>query len=101
MKNKSLALGRMLFAVVFFSALLLAPSATLSISADAVGSNSSSHIAQVEKPNASATVLKAFVLAASTGFSGRVLNNGDGAINGTPINWDAQVFGAIGNSNHR
>src|SRR3990167_500923 len=114
MKNKSLALGRMLFAVVFFSALLLAPPAalatlteffrstgTLSISADAVGSNSSSHIAQVEKPNASATVLKAFVLAASTGFSGRVLNNGDVAINGTPINWDAQVSGAIANSNHR
>src|SRR3990167_3747845 len=114
MKNKSLALGRMLFAVVFFSALLLAPPAalatlteffrstgTLSISADAVGSNSSSHIAQVEKPNASATVLKAFVLAASTGFSGRVLNNGDVAINGTPINWDAQVPGAIFNSNHR
>ncbi|OGU73054.1 MAG: hypothetical protein A3H45_15770 [Ignavibacteria bacterium RIFCSPLOWO2_02_FULL_55_14] len=103
MKNKSLALGRMLFAVVFFSALLLAPPAalatlteffrstgTLSISADAAGSNSSSHIAQVEKPNASATVLKAFVMAASYCGSNTIPDNSV-SIDGNPIVWDQSI----------
>jgi hypothetical protein len=103
----------MFSALVFFAALLLTPPAAfaalteffaatgkLSLSVDGAGSNSASHIAEVDKPNASATVRAAFVLAASTGFSGRVLNNGDVTINGTPINWDAQVSGAINNSNH-
>jgi hypothetical protein len=113
-KNKLAIPAEMFFALLIFSALFLAPPAAfaglteffsatgkLFLSADGAGSNSASHIAQVEKPNASATVRQAFVLAASTGFSGRVLNNGDVGINGTPINWDAQVPGAIFNSNHR
>ena len=80
----------------FFSA-----TGKLSLSVDGGGSNDANgHTIQVEKPNASATVRKAFVLAASTGFSGRVLNNGDVAINGTPINWTSQVAGPISNFNH-
>ena len=114
MKDKIVILAERIFALLIFSALFLAPPAAfaglteffsatgkLFLSVDGAGSNSVSHTAQVEKPNASATVRKAFVLAASTGFSGRVLNNGDVGINGTPINWDAQVPGAISNSNHR
>jgi hypothetical protein len=113
-KKTTSIFGRTFSALVLFSALLLPTppafaalnqffSATgkLSLSVDAGGSNGvSGHIIEVEKPNASATVQKAFVLAASAGFSGRVLNNGDVTINGTPINWDAQVSGPIGNSNH-
>src|SRR5262249_48559205 len=80
----------------FFSA-----TGKLSLSVDGAGSNDANgHIIQVEKPNAYATVRKAFVMAASTGFSGRVLANGDVAINGTPINWTSQVAGPINNSNH-
>ena len=114
MKGKIAILAECSVALLIFSALFLAPSAAfaglselfsatgkLFLSVDGAGSNNASHTAQVEKPNASATVRKAFVLAASTGFSGRVLNNGDVGINGTPINWDAQVPGAIFNSNHR
>jgi hypothetical protein len=114
LKNKIAILAERFFALLIFSALFLAPPAAfagltefftatgkLFLSADGAGSNSASHIAQIEKPNASATVRQAFVLAASTGFSSRVLNNGDVSINSTPINWDAQVPGAIFNSNHR
>ncbi|MGH7767602.1 MAG: Ig-like domain-containing protein [Candidatus Binatia bacterium] len=115
MTNKAPLFGRMFLALVFFSALLLpTPAAlagltefftatgTLSLSVDAGGSNSAQgHVIEVEKPNAAATVRKAFVLAASTGFSGRVLNHGDIAIDGAPIHWDAGVAGAILNSNHR
>jgi hypothetical protein len=111
--NKTPVFARIFPALVFFSALLLPTTAALAglteffsatgkltLSVDAGGSNGVSHVIDVEKPNASATVRKAFVLAASTGFSGRVLNHGDVTINGTPINWDAQVAGAISNSNH-
>ena len=114
MKNKVAILAERYFALIIFSALVLAPTAAfaglteffsatgkLFLSVDGAGSNNASHTAQVEKPNASTTVRQAFVLAASAGFSGRVLNNGDVAINGTPINWDARVPGAIANSNHR
>jgi len=112
--NKASVLSRTFYALVFFSALLLPITARaglteffsatgkLSLSVDAGGSNrATGHVIEVEKPNASATVRSAFVLAASTGFSNRVLNNGDVSINGTPITWNAQVPGPILNSNHR
>jgi len=80
LKNKIAILAERFFALLIFSALFLAPPAAfagltefftatgkLFLSADGAGSNSASHIAQVEKPNASATVRQAFVLAASTG----------------------------------
>jgi hypothetical protein len=100
--------------ILLIAALLLTPaiasaslseffSATgkLTLSVDGAGSNNANgHTIQVEKPNASATVRKAFVLAASTGFSGRVLANGDVSINGTPVNWTSQAAGAISNFNH-
>jgi hypothetical protein len=71
----------------------------LFFSVDGAGSNDASHTIQVQKPNAVATVRKAFVLAASTpGVLN--LNNGDVKINNTPINWNARAPGPIGNSNH-
>ena len=114
MKNNAAILGRGFPAVVFLLAIFLAPPAAnaaltefftatgkLFLSVDGAGSNNAAgHIAEVQKPSASATVRRAFVLAASTGFSGRVLSNGDVTINGTRINWDAQTPGAINNSNH-
>ena len=81
----------------FFSA-----TGKLFLSVDGVGSNDASHTAEVEKPNAGATVRQAFVLAASTGNSGRVLADGDVTINGTGINWDTQVpcFSSVLNCNN-
>jgi hypothetical protein len=72
----------------------------LFLSVDGVGSNDVSHIAEVEKPNAAATVRMAFVVAVSTGFSGRMLANGDVTINGTGINWNQQVPSSTNSSNH-
>jgi hypothetical protein len=67
---------------------------------DGAGSNLSSHTIQVEKPNASATVRKAFFLAASTGFTGRVIANGDITLNGTGISWDQAISNSIGSNNY-
>jgi hypothetical protein len=101
------------YAIALFLALCLAPSSALAalaefysatgklfLSVDGAGSNSASYAIRVQKPGAPAKVRRAFVLATSAGFSGRVLNNGDVKINNTPINWSAQVPGPISNSNH-
>jgi hypothetical protein len=96
-------------AIIFFSALfLVAPSPSfaglaeffsatgkLSLSVDGVGSNNpAGHIAQVEKPNASATVRKAFLMAASFCGANSIPDNGV-SINGTPISWDESVSNAF------
>jgi hypothetical protein len=60
----------------------------LSISVDATGSNEAVHSIDVEKPDASATVRAAYVLAAS--YS-RPIFDGDITINGTPISWQDSV----------
>jgi choice-of-anchor A domain-containing protein len=73
----------------------------LALSVDGAGSNGASHLIEVEKPNATATVRKAFLLAASTGFRVRTLIDDDVAINGTGMRWDAVIPGPIGNSNAR
>jgi hypothetical protein len=67
------------------------------LSVDGGGSNSESHTIEVQKPSALATVRKAFVLAASTGFSNHQLTDGDVRI--TPpdagVTWSANVPTAI------
>lgn len=72
------------------------------LSVDGGGSNSASHTIEVQKPSALATVRKAFVLASSTGFSGRQLVDGDIRI--TPpdagVTWSAGVPNAIFSYNH-
>jgi hypothetical protein len=70
----------------------------ISLSVDGVGTNSASGIVQVEKP-AGATVRKAFMAAASTGFSFRALANGDVRIDGVPFNWSISTPSSIGSSN--
>ncbi len=106
-KNKTAIFAGRFVALFIFSALFLAPPAAfaglteffsatgkLFLSADGAGSNSASHIAQVEKPNASATVRKAFVMAASFCGANSIPNNAV-AINGTPISWDESVVNAF------
>lgn len=70
----------------------------ISLSLDALGTNSVSGIVQVEKP-AGATVRKAFMAAASTGFRRRVLVNGDVSIDGNPVNWDSVIPNSISSFN--
>ncbi len=72
----------------------------VSLSVDGLGSNAASGIIQVQKP-AGATVRKAFMAAASAGFSGRILANGDVTINGTGVNWNlvASIPSSISSNN--
>ena len=59
----------------------------ISLSVDGLGTNGASGIIQVEKP-AGATVRKAYMAAASTGFSGRLLATGDVTIDGNGVVWN-------------
>jgi hypothetical protein len=59
----------------------------ISLSVDGLGTNTASGTIQVDKP-AGATVRSAFMAAASTGFSDRMLANGDITIDGAPVVWD-------------
>jgi hypothetical protein len=74
-------------------------SGMISTSEDAIGPNDNSNPSDVLKvhKNASATVQRVFLFAASTGFSGYVPANGDISLDGTPINWDS----ASTSSDHR
>jgi len=71
----------------------------ISLSVDASGSNAASAIIQVNKP-AGATVRGAYMAAASTGFSGRTLNDGDVKIDGVDVNWDMTEPSSISSVNH-
>jgi len=106
-KNKTAIFAGRFVALFIFSALFLAPPAAfaglteffsatgkLFLSVDGAGSNSASHIAQVEKPNALATVQKAFVMAASFCGANTIPNNSV-SINGTSIAWDESVVNAF------
>lgn len=98
----------MFYAIIFFSALFfVAPSPSfaglaeffsatgkLSLSADGAGSSNESHIIQVEKPNASATVRKAFLMAASFCGANSIPDNSV-SINGNPIAWNDSVVNSF------
>jgi len=71
----------------------------ISLSVDGIGTNDSSGTVQVNKP-AGATVRKAYMAAASTGFSKRTLADGDVKIDGTNVNWDMTEPSSISSSNH-
>jgi hypothetical protein len=71
----------------------------VSLSVDGLGTNSASGIIQVQKP-AGATVRGAYMAAATTGFSGRVLNNNDIRIDGVGVVWSIQTPSSISSSNH-
>lgn len=71
----------------------------ITASIDGCGSTAPTCTVQVQKP-AGGVVRGAWLASASTGGSGRVLNDGDIAINGTPVTWSQQVPSAIFSSNH-
>ncbi|MCD4704142.1 MAG: Ig-like domain-containing protein [Methanosarcinaceae archaeon] len=72
----------------------------ISLSVDGLGMNpAASGIVDVEKP-AGATVRGAYLVAASTGFSGYQLVVGDVTIAGAPAPWSQNVPSAISSWNH-
>ncbi len=71
----------------------------ISLSIDGAGTNAASAIIQVDKP-AGATVRSAFMAAASTGFSGRKLSNGDVRIDGVGVSWLISTPSSISSWNH-
>src|SRR4051794_12420223 len=66
----------------------------ISLSVDGLGTGASSGTIRVQKP-AGATVRAAYLAAASTGFSGYRIQNGDIALNGTPVTWDTTIANSI------
>ena len=66
----------------------LSDSGLISLSVDAVGTNDPAGKPISVHKNAGATVRKAFLFAASTGFSGYTPVDGDITLNGTPVTWD-------------
>jgi hypothetical protein len=73
---------------------------TLKLSVDASGSNTGAGTLRVNKP-IGATVRKAFLFAASTGFTGYTPQSGDVELEGTPISWDpgSTLVNGIGSAN--
>ena len=72
----------------------------ISASIDGLGTNSGAGgTIQVDKPSG-ATVRGAYMAAASTGFGGRVLANGDVKIDGVGVNWDISTPSSISSYNH-
>ncbi|MEJ7584789.1 MAG: hypothetical protein WKF43_12070 [Acidimicrobiales bacterium] len=71
----------------------------ITLSTDGLGSNNAAGEAiQVQKP-AGATVRSAYLAAASTGFSGRILVNGDVSVAGTPVTFSTVIPSATSSSN--
>lgn len=62
-------------------------SGNVSLSVDALGTNVASGGTIDVQKGAGATVRKAYLFAASTGFSGYTPANGDLTLNGSPVNW--------------
>jgi hypothetical protein len=73
----------------------------ISLSVDAVGTNDPAGAPIDVHKNAGATVRKAFLFAASTGFSGYTPVDGDVTIDGSPVAWDSAhtIPNAIGSIN--
>ena len=71
----------------------------VSVSIDGAGTNEASSTIQVDKP-AGATVRGAYFAAASTGFRGRRLANGDVSIDGVGVNWNIDTPSSIHSWNH-
>jgi len=63
-------------------------SGLISVSVDAAGTNDPAGTTISVQKHAGATVRKAYLFAASTGFSGYTPANGDVTLAGTPVNWN-------------
>jgi hypothetical protein len=77
---------------------LITQTGNITLSMDGLGTLNSTGSIEVEKP-AGATVRAAYLAAASTGFSGRTLVNGDVKINGSNVIFTMTVPSTIGSSN--
>ena len=71
----------------------------ISLSLDALGTVSTSGIVQVDKPN-SATVRKAYLMAATTGFTNYQLGAGDVKIQGNDFVWEQELPNSIFSHNY-
>ena len=73
----------------------------VNLSIDAIGTNDpNGGDVQVDKPAATATVRAAYLMAASRGGCGCGIANGDVALAGNPITWDATVPNSIFANNY-
>ncbi|CAM3629731.1 immunoglobulin-like domain-containing protein [Corallococcus soli] len=72
----------------------------ITLSIDGVGTNGPSGIVQANKPAAGATVRRAYMAAASTGFSSYRINNGEVRIDGQPVSWSTSLANGIASWNH-
>jgi MYXO-CTERM domain-containing protein len=71
----------------------------ISWSIDGVGTSAATGNVRVNKP-ASATVRRAFLGSASTGFSGFKVPNGGVTLDGVGVNWDISTLSSISSWNH-
>ncbi|HTV17756.1 MAG TPA: hypothetical protein VMG12_03770 [Polyangiaceae bacterium] len=69
------------------------------LSVDGIGMLDEEGVVQIEKP-AGATVRRAFLAAASTGMSGRMLADGDVSVEGEPVSWFISTPSSINSWNH-
>jgi len=69
-------------------------------SLDAVGARAYSSILNAQVP-AGSTIEKAYLYAASTGFTGHIIPDGGVSLEGTPLTWDTSAFNNISSYNQR
>jgi hypothetical protein len=79
---------------------LFSATGRLFLSVDGGGGTGSSYTIDVEKPSGGATVRKAFLLAASTGFTDHRIPNGGIQLNGSPVIWTSSLRNGIRSWNH-
>jgi Bacterial Ig-like domain (group 1) len=72
----------------------------VALSVDAGGSIGATYTVEVQKPSASATVRNAFLMAATTGFTGATLTNTDITLAGSPVTFTSTVPSAISSNNY-
>jgi 5-hydroxyisourate hydrolase-like protein (transthyretin family) len=75
-------------------------SGQLKLSVDGSGSNTGSAIIRADKPSVNATVHAAYLLAASTGFTGYQIQPGDIGLDGTPITFTDSLANSIFSNNY-
>jgi hypothetical protein len=82
---------------------LFSATGRLYLSVDGGGSTGSSYTVQVQKPSSSATVRRAFFLAASVGGQNYVIPNGTAGIRlgGVGISWGGSIPSGINSWNHK
>ncbi|MFP2895227.1 immunoglobulin-like domain-containing protein [Corallococcus sp. 4LFB] len=72
----------------------------ITLSIDGLGTNGPSGVVQADKPSAGATVRRAYLAAASTGFSGYRLGNTDVRIDSQAVAWSTSIANSISSWNH-